>query len=142
MKKLFNYAIAVLVLTCSISAQAADIYVAPGGSDANPGTKEKPLATVAMALRKAREMRRLNDPAIGNGVHIIVENGVYTFNEPLFVRPEDSGTPGSPTIIEAAPGAKPVLSGGVAVTGWRQGGEKTAVLDGPTQGNRAVAHGP
>ena len=128
MKKLFNYAIAVLVLTCSISAQAADIYVAPGGSDANPGTKEKPMATVAMALRKAREMRRLNDPAIGNGIHIIVANGVYTFNEPLFVRPEDSGTPGSPTIIEAAPGAKPILSGGLAVTGWRKATEKIAGL--------------
>ena len=59
MKKIFNYIAAlVLVGSISITVEAADIWVAPGGSDANVGTKEKPMATVAMALRKAREMRK------------------------------------------------------------------------------------
>ncbi len=125
MKKLFNYTIALALFVCvGMTVQAADIWVAPNGSDANPGTKDKPMATVAMALRKAREMRRLNDPAVANGVHIIITNGVYALNEPLFIRPEDSGTPGSPTIIEAAPGAKPVLSGGLSVKGWHKATEK------------------
>jgi hypothetical protein len=140
MKKLFNYTIALALFAClGIATQAADIWVAPNGSDANPGTKDKPMATVAMALRKAREMRRLNDPAIANGIHIIVTNGVYALNEPLFVRPEDSGTPGSPTIIEAAPGAKPVLSGGLSVKGWRKATEKIAGLPAAAQGKVWVA---
>src|SRR5690349_25037211 len=102
MNRLFKYTIACSFFTwfMSLAVQAADIYVAPGGADTNPGTKEKPMATVAMGLRKAREMRRLKDPAIAKGIHIIVENGVYAFDEPLFVRPEDSGTPESPTVIE------------------------------------------
>ena len=59
MKKLFNYTIALALFVCfGMAVQAADIWVAPNGSDANPGTKDKPVATVAMALRKAREMRR------------------------------------------------------------------------------------
>lgn len=144
MKKLFNYPIAVFLFVClfGITAQAADIYVAPNGSDANPGTKEKPMATVAMALRQAREMRRLNDPAVANGVHIIVENGVYALSEPLFVRPEDSGTPTSPTVIEAAPGARPVLSGGLQVKGWRKATENIPGLPAAARGKVWVANAP
>jgi hypothetical protein len=144
MKKLFKYPIAVFLFIClfNITAQAADIWVAPNGSDTNPGTKDKPVATVAMALRKAREMRRLNDPAVANGVHIIITNGVYALSEPLFVRPEDSGTPTSPTIIEAAPGARPVLSGGVSVKGWRKATENIPGLPAAAQGKVWVANAP
>src|SRR5688500_6622502 len=143
MKKLFNYTIVLTLFVCfGITAQAADIYVAPNGADTNPGTKDKPMASVAMALRKAREMRRLKDPAIANGIHIIVENGVYAFSEPLFIRPEDSGTPGSPTIIEAAPGARPVFSGGLSVKGWRKASGKIAGLPAAAQGKVWVADAP
>ena len=141
--KPFNYLLAAILFNCIVCrVHAADIWVAPDGSDANPGTKEKPIGTVHMALRKAREMRRLNDPTIANGIHIIIENGVYHFYEPLFVRPEDSGTPASPTTIEAAPGAHPVFSGGVAITGWRKPTEKIAGLPTAAQGKVWVANAP
>jgi len=109
-----------LLLLIGVSLQAADIYVSPKGNDADAGTKEKPLATLNMALRHAREMRRLNDPAIKDGIHIIMQGGMYQLFEPVFIRPEDSGTKDSPTTIEAAPGDKPVLSGGVEITGWKK----------------------
>jgi hypothetical protein len=144
MKNVLNYSVAIVLLACMAvsAAKAADIWVATDGSDANAGTKEKPMATVSMALRKAREMRRLHDPAIANGIHIIIQNGVYTFCEPLFVRPEDSGTPASPTIIEAAPGAHPVFSGGVSITGWRKATEKISGLPAEAQGKVWVANAP
>jgi hypothetical protein len=144
MKRLFKYTIACSFFTwcMGLAVQAADIYVAPGGKDTDPGTKEKPMATIAMALRKARELRRLKDPAIAKGIHIIVENGVYAFDEPLFVRPEDSGTPESPTVIEAAPGAKPVFSGGLPVKGWRKATEKIPGLPAAAQGKVWVADAP
>ena len=69
----------------SFSANA-QIYVALDGSDKAEGTKEKPLATVHAALRKAREMRRLDHASIANGIHIYVDKGTYYFSEPLFVR--------------------------------------------------------
>lgn len=100
-------------------ARGLEIWVATEGTDSNPGTREQPLASPAMALRKAREFRRLKDPSLTNGVQIILRGGVYPLTTPLLVRPEDSGTEASPTLIQAAPGESPVLSGGVAVTGWQ-----------------------
>jgi hypothetical protein len=57
----------VLLLLTGFPVWAVDIFVAKNGSDLNDGSKEKPLATVAAGLRKARELRRLNDPSITNG---------------------------------------------------------------------------
>ena len=44
------------------------------------------------ALRKAREWRRTNDPRCEGGITITLQKGRYYMNEPLFLRPEDSGT--------------------------------------------------
>lgn len=108
------------LLSPLLFAQQAEIWVAPDGSDTNAGTKEKPLASFQLALRKIRELRRLNDASISKGAHIYLQNGLYALNEPVFIRPEDSGTPTSPTIIEAAPNEKPVLSGGVLIKNWQK----------------------
>ena len=94
----------------------AQLYVACNGNDRAAGTKEAPFATVHAALRKARELRRLKDSSIANGIRIFVGGGRYQFSEPLFVRPEDSG----PTTFEAVPGEKPVFSGGIAIKGWKK----------------------
>ena len=101
-------------------AQPAEIWVSPDGSDRNPGTREKPMATLLMAQRKARELRRLNDSSAAEGIQIIMRGGKYRLTEPLFFRTEDSGTELSPTFIEAAPGEKPVISGGVNISGWQR----------------------
>jgi hypothetical protein len=97
---------------------AVDIYVASNGSDSNPGTQDKPLATLACALRKVRELRRQNDPSIVGGVHIILAEGIYKLYEPVFIRPEDAGTASSPTYIENIPGSKAVISGGFTIGNW------------------------
>jgi hypothetical protein len=113
-----------LILLINFPARAADIFVATNGSDLNDGSKEKPFASVAAALRKAREMRRLNDVTIANGIHIIVKGGVYNLYQPLLIRPEDAGSALSATYIEAAPGETPVLSGGFRITNWKKSTEK------------------
>jgi hypothetical protein len=117
---MIRHILAVALLLICMDGFAADIWVSPSGSDANPGTPDVPMATISMALRKARELRRLNDPSIQNGIHIILKGGEYLLSEPIFLRPEDSGTEASPTTIEAAPGEQPVLSGGIPVQGWRR----------------------
>lgn len=111
---------AVFCLGLVPAAYAAELWVAPGGADTNPGTRERPLASPARALRQAREMRRLRDPAVADGVRIMLGGGEYALTEPLLVRPEDGGTASSPTVLAAVPGERPVLSGGVAVTGWQK----------------------
>ncbi len=110
---------AIVLLACS-QLYAGDIYVAVKGADNQPGTKEKPLASIAAALRKARELRRLQDPAIANGIHIIVGPGIYPLQEPIFIRAEDGGTAASPTYIEAASSEQPILSGGITINNWQR----------------------
>jgi len=126
-RHLLTIALLILTGTCfaapnlpSGGEPAADIWVSPSGNDANPGTETAPMATVSAALRKARELRRLNDPSVQTGVHIILKGGEYPLSEPIFVRPEDSGTDTGPTVIEAAPGEQPILSGGLPVNGWHK----------------------
>jgi hypothetical protein len=117
---------------------AGDIWVAPAGCDAQPGTPEAPLQTVGQAVKLAREWRRLGDERVTGGVHIHLAAGTYTLAEELFLRPEDSGTADSPTIIEAAEGERAVLSGGVRVTGWQRAEGNLWVAEAPRVGGRIV----
>ncbi|WP_157208121.1 right-handed parallel beta-helix repeat-containing protein [Mariniflexile maritimum] len=109
-----------MAIIMAFSCNATEIWVGNHGNDTNLGTKESPLATLNMAIRKARELRRLNDPSIKDGIHIILMDGIFYLDEPVFIRPEDSGTPESPTIIEAEFNAKPILNGGVQINGWKK----------------------
>jgi hypothetical protein len=136
------YAFVVLAL-CSFSpVHAAELWVSAEGSDRNPGTKESPFASLAFAQRKARELRRLSDPSIEGGVRIVVRGGVYPLTSPLFFRPEDSGSETSPTSIEAAPGERPVLSGGVTLAGWKKLAEDLPGLPAAARGKVWVADAP
>lgn len=110
----------VCFLVSAIAVNAADIYVSTTGNDSNPGTKENPLATLQAAIRKARNLRRLNDATAKNDIHIILRGGNYQVLETIVIRPEDNGTSESATFIEAAENEKPVLSGGVQISNWKK----------------------
>jgi len=112
------FSLLILLSLLCFNASATDIYVSINGSDTNLGTKEKPLATLHSAMRKARELRRLKDTSIKGGIRIIMGKGFYQLHEPIVLRPEDSGTKDSPTEIIA--NEKVVLSGGVKIKGWKK----------------------
>ncbi|MDP4278075.1 MAG: right-handed parallel beta-helix repeat-containing protein [Bacteroidota bacterium] len=115
-----NILVTGLLMVCGcLNLQAADIWVSPQGNDLNDGSMYHPKASLLSAFRQARELRRLNDPSVQGGIHILMKGGIYYLSEPLLVRPEDSGTPESPTIVEAVSGETPVLSGGVLVEHWK-----------------------
>lgn len=80
-----------LLLICS-HIYAGEITVKPGES-------------IHDALRKAREWRRTNDAQCRDSIVIRVQAGQYYMGEPLFIRPEDSGTTSSPLIIRGESGA-------------------------------------
>lgn len=127
MKKLFVTAICIL---CSHWLLAGEIWISPKGSDFNDGTRQSPKATLTSALRQAREWRRTEDNRIQGGITIYVEGGTYAFHEPVFIRPEDSGTKESPTIIRSVGDEKVILSGGISINGWKKQG-KVWVADVP-----------
>ena len=98
------------------SATAADFHVAPDGKDTNPGTAKKPLAT----LEKARDVVRGYKAAHpGEANAILLHGGEYRLGKPVIFAPEDSGLPGKPLIITAAPGEQPVLTSATPITGWK-----------------------
>lgn len=99
------------------------VWVAPGGDDANAGTKDAPLATIAQAQRKTCDHRRMG----GRGeVTIILKDGVYFLSEPLRFGPKDSGD--APTWIKSAVDEKATISGGIKIENWEQVTETVAGL--------------
>ena len=148
MKKTFTYLSFIIFLGWFPSLFAGEIYVSLQGNDKNSGTKEAPFYTLNRAIKQAREWRRLNRPEVAGGIYIRLEEGVYAQRNSLFLRSEDSGTPDSPTVICAVDGAHPVISGGVAVTGWKRGCNHPAIpeklkqkiwsAEAPLIGNRRV----
>lgn len=113
-----------VLLAMSSTLMAGDIWVSP-------------KVTLTSALRQAREWRRTGDERAQGGINIYIEGGTYTFHEPVFIRPEDSGTEDSPTVIRSATGEKVVLSGGVRINSWKKQG-KFWVADVPTFNGRPL----
>lgn len=104
---------------CTAATAGEVFWVSPNGGERSAGTSEDPLSLTA-AQRRAREVRRLATAPLGEPIRIVLRGGDYVLNSRWFVRPEDSGTPQSPTIFEAAPGEIPTLNGGVGVDGWKR----------------------
>ena len=83
---------ALMVAFPSLGARAGDIIVESDGS-------------LNDALRQAREWRRTGDIRCTGGIRILVKAGRHRMEEPLFIRPEDSGSEDSPTLIIGEDGA-------------------------------------
>ena len=121
---------AVLALPVVGQAFAAElvVHVAPTGDDAGDGSRAKPVASLSGA-RDA--VRRLRAEGKAGPVRVVVADGTYRFTEPLVLGPEDGGSAEAPVRYEAAPGAKPVFSGGRKITGFRRGENGLWVADVP-----------
>lgn len=115
MRTLF-FGLSLLLTTASL---AADFYVSPTGNDAHPGSADKPFATLTRARDAVRARR--TQGSLAEPVRVLVADGTYTLSEPLVLKPEDSGTEQAPVSYQAAPGAKPIFSGGRVLTGWQPG---------------------
>lgn len=106
-------AIAAIVAAPSSAAAAPriEVWVSPTGSDAGPGTKAEPFATLTRARDAVRAAREGSPrtPAV-----VTLLDGTHRLRRPLRLDARDARTR-----WRAAPGARPVLSGSRRVTGWR-----------------------
>ena len=114
MRQLLPAALVLLVLASADSGRAADYYVAPTGSDANPGTLERPFLTI----EKARDTVRLLAPAMNADIVVHLRGGVYPLSKTIVFGPPDSGHNGHKVVYQAQEQEKPVLSGMRTITGW------------------------
>ena len=92
-----------LWLGCALPVLAQPYYVAPGGSDANPGTLAKPFAS----LQRAQAATRQKAGAV------FLRGGTYYLPATLVFTARDSGTMDKPVIYQAYQNEQPVISGGV-----------------------------
>ena len=120
--------LAVAAFACSV-LQAATFHVAPSGNDQNGGTQRKPFATLQRAQRAVRELKQSGK--LDGPVTVYFHGGTYWLQEPVVFGPEDSGTASAPITYAAAPGERPVLSGGRPITGWRKFDDKLWAADLP-----------
>jgi hypothetical protein len=100
------------ILFVSVSL-ARDYYVATDGSDANPGTMEKPFAT----LEKARDTIRQSKaqaPADGS-ITVYLRHGSYFRTQSFALTEQDSGVQDKPIAYRGYSGEEVRLSGGRAV---------------------------
>ncbi|UOQ67980.1 hypothetical protein [Hymenobacter volaticus] len=88
MIRTLSYGLLLAFSLLTAQGYAADIWVSPKGSDRAAGTALQPLATVAAALRQARNLRRLNDPSVQTGVHIWVRGASTDCTSRCFCGPK------------------------------------------------------
>ncbi len=105
------------------------IHAAPHGHDDNPGTRARPVATLARAVVLTR-----GEAVAGSRRRIVLSDGVYPDTE-VTLGPGDSGLE-----LVAARGAAPLCSGGVPVPDWQpEGGDSPfwfAEMAGVREGTR------
>ena len=93
---------------------SASFFVSPRGDDGNPGTAAQPVRT----LERARQLVRTVNQSMQGDVVVTLGEGTYELSQPLTFDPADSGFNGHQVIYRAAAGHRPVVSGGLSVTGW------------------------
>ncbi|HEY3761525.1 MAG TPA: right-handed parallel beta-helix repeat-containing protein [Verrucomicrobiae bacterium] len=109
MKAALKIILTVIVLSVTLVVNASRFYVAPGGNDANPGTQDRPFATLECARDAVRGAMDRDD------LTVILREGVYRQAESLEFDARDSGTTNHPVVWESAPGETACIIGGIVV---------------------------
>jgi hypothetical protein len=92
---------------------AQEIYVSPLGNDLNEGTKSAPLATVSGAKKRAYDAVKTDKYS---DVTICLQEGIYQITEPVVLDPSNEAD--YSIHFKALPGTRPVISGGIQLSGW------------------------
>jgi parallel beta-helix repeat protein len=97
----------------TVTSSGQEIVVSPDG----------PIKTLSQARDAVRTQRRLGKTG---PITITIRSGVYYLPETLVLGPEDSDT-----IWEAHQGERPVISGGLVISGWTKAGPKVWTANAP-----------
>ena len=101
--------LSVLCLMINSTILAEELYIAPTGNNANPGTLHSPLASLAEAKKRMRHIKgKAKDP-----ITVYLRGGTYYLPETIRFEPADSGTAEAPITYAAYNNEKVVISGGV-----------------------------
>jgi len=104
----------------------ATFHVAPGGNDDNPGTRDRPFASLHRARDAIRETKSSQELPSG-GVAVFVHGGMYPTRQTFELTEADSGTAKAPIVYRAVPGETPIFSGGVRLEGFQPATDKVTL---------------
>ena len=103
-----------LVGGLGFAQEQATFYVAPSGSDSNPGTEAAPFKTITKAQKAVRE---INGTMTGDIV-VYLREGTYQLNSTVNFDERDGGKDGHYVRYKAYKGENPLITGGMPITGW------------------------
>ncbi|MBO7413048.1 MAG: carbohydrate-binding protein [Fibrobacter sp.] len=103
-----------LVGSLGFAQEQATFYVAPTGSDSNPGTETAPFKTITKAQKAVRE---INGTMTGDIV-VYLREGTYQLNSMVNFDERDGGKDGHYVRYKAYKGENPLITGGMPITGW------------------------
>ncbi len=92
------------------------VYVSPTGDDRNPGTKEKPVATLVQARKIAAEIKKHLSP--GDTLTICLRGGTYRLKKGIVLNSGDGGTREHPLIFRSYAGETATLSGALPLKSY------------------------
>ena len=103
------FLLVIILFGCeSVCPGAIHYYVSTRGHDSNPGTREKPFATLEAARDAVRKSKTR-----GEGVDIYLRGGFYRRSFTFELNEKDSGTKEHPIVYKAYPGENVRITGGV-----------------------------
>ena len=97
--------------TCALAD--IELFISPTGNDRAAGTAAAPLATLAGAQMRLREMRA-DKPASGDA-QVWIAEGLYELHEPLEFTAQDNASDNAATTYEALPGHRVIVRGGCTI---------------------------
>lgn len=98
---------------------ALSFFVSPKGSDANPGTLNKPFATLERARDAVRAQKAKGSLPAG-GAAVNLRGGRYAVTNTFLLGEPDSGSFGAPVVYRAWQHEKPVFDGGFHVRKFKK----------------------
>jgi hypothetical protein len=119
---------ALLALLAACDGPVLELWVAPTGDDRHPPTREHPLPTLAAA----RDLLRTVGPG-RDAWTVYLRDGRHVLDHTLELDERDSDVR-----FVAAPGERPIVSGGRLVTGWQPDGGARMVARVPADDFRQV----
>jgi parallel beta-helix repeat protein len=117
--------------------EGMSLFVAADGNDSNPGTNEKPFATLERARDEVRRLKK--DKAPPSPVTVNVRAGTYFLERTFKLSAEDSGTADAPVVYRGYGKERPALVGGKPVRDFAPHKGLIQVADVAGQGLKGVA---
>ncbi|MCK9265998.1 hypothetical protein M0P98_03830 [bacterium] len=105
------------VMLARVTSPKKKIYVSPKGRDTNPGTKDKPFASIKRAQQEVRKIKVGDKPQ--GGIKVYLRGGNYFTDEGFLFEKEDSGEEDWPVVYSAYPGEEVRLIGGKQVKNFK-----------------------